>query len=146
MGDDLEREASRIADEIVALVERTDGPVTFYKVQREVAGFGKSEPPYRSVYRGRLLYWADMTDAGAQALDAVLDGKRVAAEVVDVLPYLSEGGGLKDDEWQPVVLLPARQANMSAKNGLFRVPRELLTPEHMLPSWKVLNPAGETAH
>jgi hypothetical protein len=35
-------------------------------------------------------------------------------------------------------LLPAREANISATNGLMRVPEECLTPAHMLPSWKVL--------
>jgi hypothetical protein len=148
MKTDIKKETSRIADEIVALVERTAGPVTLCRVHREVAGFGKSEPPYRSVYRGPLVFWADMSDAGAQALNNVLYGNRVAIQLVDVLPYLLEGGALKDENWAPVVLLPAKAANVSTKNGLFRLPEAFLTPAEMRPSWRVLRPgaANGTAH
>src|SRR5437868_1480000 len=115
MDSEVEREAGRIADEIVAMVERADGPVTLYRLQRQVGGFGASEPPYREIYRegdgGRVVYWADMTAAGAQALDNVMFGNRVAVEHVDVLPYVLEGGALKHEEWQPIVLLPAKEAN-----------------------------------
>jgi hypothetical protein len=142
MKTDLEKETSRIADEIVALVERTAGPVTLCRVHREVAGFGKSEPPYRSVYRGPLLFWADMSDVGAQALNNVTFGNRVAIQLVDVLPYLLEGGALKDENWAPIVLLPAKAANVSTKNGLFRLPEAFLTPAEMRPSWRVLTPGG----
>jgi hypothetical protein len=138
----LKRETNRIADEIVSLVERTGGPVTLCRVHCEIAGFAKAEPPYRSIYRGGLLYWADMTDAGGQALDNVLYGNRVAVEIVDELPYVLEGGGLRDADWQPVVLLPASAANVSTKNGLFRLPEELLRPGQMLPSWKPIKPAA----
>jgi hypothetical protein len=146
MHSDIERETSRIAEQIVALVERTNGPVTLSRVQREVTRFGTSEPPYRCIYRGPHLFWADMTDAGAEALDNVTLGKRVAVGVVNELLYLLEGGVLEHEDWLPVALLPARRANLSAKNGLFLVPPQLLTPEHMLPSWKVLKPDGRRAH
>ena len=43
--DTLEKQTNRIADAIVELVERTDGPVTLARVEREVAGFAKHEPP-----------------------------------------------------------------------------------------------------
>ena len=148
----VETEARRIADEIVALVERTDGPVTFHRVEREVSGFGASEPPYRDFYSGQagrpVVWWSNMSEAGAQALKNVLLGNRIAVEMVNALPYILEGGGLADDAWQPLVLLPAKQANVSAMNGLFRVPEELLAPGQMLPSWKVLKPGtvSGTAH
>ena len=45
----IEKDASRIADAIIELVERTDGPVTLARVDREVAGFAKDEPPTWSV-------------------------------------------------------------------------------------------------
>jgi hypothetical protein len=84
-----------------------------------------------------VVLWADMSEAGFQALHDVLHGNRVAIELVNPLIYMLEDGGLTDEDWQPIVLLPARGANLSGKNGLFRVPEEYLTPEHMLPSWKV---------
>src|SRR5262245_40222767 len=143
MDSDLKTEATRIADDIVALVERTGGPVTLCRVHREVAGFAAAEPPYREICREkagqRVIYWSGMTEAGAQALNDVLYGSRVAVEIVNVLPYFLDGGGLENDDWVPIVLLPASHANLSAKNGLFRVPKELL------PSWKVLTPAGGSA-
>jgi hypothetical protein len=120
----------------------TDGPVTLYRIHREVAGFAKAEPPFRAVYRGPLLYWAEMSDAGAQALNNVLYGSRVAIQLADVLTYLLEGGGLTDEDWQPNVLLPARQANLSTKNGLLRVPEVFLTPAEMRPSWRVITPGA----
>lgn len=140
----VETEARRIADEIVALVERTDGPVTFYRVEREVSGFGASEPPYRDFYSQRdgelVVWWANMSEAGVEAFKNVLLGNRIAVAMVNALPYILEGGALREEDWQPVVLLPASAANVSTKNGLFRVPEELLAPEQMLPSWKVLKP------
>lgn len=149
MNRNLKTETTRIADDIVALVEQTGGPVTLCRVHGEVTGFAAAEPPARAVYRqqnGRqIIYWSDMTEAGAMALNNVLYGSRVALEAVDVLPYLLEGGVLDNEDWQPIVLLPASHANLSAKNGLFRVPQQLLTPGRMFPSWKVLAPAGASA-
>jgi hypothetical protein len=40
-----EKQATRIADAIVDLVERNDGPVTLAQIEREVEGFAKEEPP-----------------------------------------------------------------------------------------------------
>jgi len=37
---------------------------------------------------------------------------------------------------------PAKAANVSTKNGLFRLPEALLTPAEMRPSWRVLIPGG----
>jgi hypothetical protein len=39
----LEKEAGRIADEIVRLVERTNGPVTLVQVRSEIPGFAANE-------------------------------------------------------------------------------------------------------
>src|SRR5690349_10332393 len=94
----LKNEASRIADDIVALVERIGGPVTLCRVHREIAGFASSGPPHREVFREqggqRLVLWSDLSEAGAQALNQVLYGCRVAMEHVDASPYLEEGGVL----------------------------------------------------
>jgi hypothetical protein len=35
----IEKQANRIADAIVELVERTDGPVTLARIHREIPGF-----------------------------------------------------------------------------------------------------------
>jgi hypothetical protein len=43
--DQIEKSANRIADAIVELVERTDGPVTLAQVEREIPGFAKKDPP-----------------------------------------------------------------------------------------------------
>jgi hypothetical protein len=48
----------RIADEIVALVERAGEPVSLLRVDRRVAGFAASERPYRHLDRelgGKLV-------------------------------------------------------------------------------------------
>src|SRR5690242_5870455 len=110
MKSEIEIEAKRIADDIVSLVERVGGPVTLCRVHREIAGFASSGPPHREVFREqdgrRLVLWSDLSEAGAQALNQVLYGFRVAVEHVDASPYLEEGGVLANDDWQPVVLLP----------------------------------------
>jgi hypothetical protein len=46
-----QEEINRIADEIVALVDRVGGPVTLYRIDREVPGFAASEPPSRNILR-----------------------------------------------------------------------------------------------
>ena len=80
--DTFEKQTNRISDAIVELVERIDGPVTLARVQREVAGFAKHEPPTWSFVIERdgveKVYWAGMTEAGSLALQKVLRGRRVA--------------------------------------------------------------------
>ena len=66
-----------------------------------------------------------MSEAGYLALRKVLNGRRVALQLVNVLPYLLEGCVIKNDGWTPMVLLPAKAANLDAPNRLMRVP-----PEH----------------
>jgi hypothetical protein len=66
---------------------------------------------------------------------------RIADEIVALVEWAGEPVtlcALADKDWAPIVLLPARAANISTKNGLLRVPEEWLTPEHKLPNWKVL--------
>ena len=129
MENDLEREAGRIADAIVELVERRDGPVTLAQVQREVPGFAKHEPPsWEHVVKhdGReTSFWSEMTEAGLAGLLKVFRERRVAVQFVSVLPYLLEGCVIEDDDWQPIVLLPARAANVDSPNWLLRVPQPI---------------------
>jgi hypothetical protein len=119
-----------IADAIVELVERTNGPVTLARIEREVSGFAKKEPPTfqysaRTVDEEAII-WDGMSEAGATALRVVMVGHRVAVQPVDVRPYLAEGYLLKNGNWFPVVLLPARAANLQARNWLVRASPELL--------------------
>ena len=87
----LEKDTRRIADAIVELVERTDGPVTLARVHREVAGFTKPEPPsWAHVVthgRGEISFWYDMTKAGLAALINVMSNeRRVAIQFVTCSP------------------------------------------------------------
>jgi len=124
----LKTSANDIADAIVELVERTDGPVTLARVEREVSGFAKKEPPTfhyaTQTVDGETIIWDGMTEAGAAALRMVMRGHRVAVQPVDVRPYLAEGYLLENENWFPVVLLPARAANLEARHWLVRAPQE----------------------
>lgn len=128
--DTLEKQTSRIADAIVELVERTDGPVTLVQVQREIAGFAKHEPPSWSHLithaSGELSYWGEMSEAGLAALRKVTEERMVAVQFVNIVPYLVDGCVSTDETWQPIVLLPARAANMDTPTGLVRYPQWFL--------------------
>jgi hypothetical protein len=125
MKTELKKEAGRIADAIVELVERSDGPVTLCKVAREVTGFAKEEPPswdYFIKHDGKeTLYWCGMTEGGFLALQAVMRGRRVAVQPVNELPYVVDDGVIARDNWQPIVLLPAKAANLDSPKWLLRV-------------------------
>jgi len=127
MKPDLEKEIARIADAIVGLVERTDGPVTLARVQEEISGFAKHEPPsWKHVVKhdGReTSFWSEMTEAGLAALLKVTRERRVAIQFVSVMPYLLDGCLIEDEDWQPIVLLPAKAANLDSQNWRLRVPQ-----------------------
>jgi hypothetical protein len=120
----VENEATRIADAIVKLVERVDGPVTLAKIQRDVAGFAaKTAPAWEYVIETdgkEVVIWSDMTEAGLAALEKVMIGRRVAVQLVSLLPYLFEDVLPDDPDWQPVVLLPAKAANLDTPLWLMR--------------------------
>src|SRR5580704_6670940 len=90
----LEKEARRIADAIVTLVERTDGPVTLARLDREIPGFSQTDGPSWEYYvehdAGETVIWEGMTEAGHLALRKVISGRRVAIQPVNLLPYLLE--------------------------------------------------------
>jgi hypothetical protein len=121
----LEKLASDIADLIVKLVNDTDGPVTLARVDRDVPGFAKKEPPnWGYVIEGsetEQLVWNGMSEAGNLALRKVISERRVAIQLVNTLPYLLENCVLYDDDWVPTMLLPARAANLAAPRRLVRV-------------------------
>ena len=124
--DTLEKHTNRIANAIVELVERTDGPVTLARVQHEVPGFAGNAPPFWAhVARhagGETSFWSDMTEAGLAGFRKVMNERRVAIQFVSPLLYLLEGRVMEDANWQPIVLLPARAANVDSPNWLIRAP------------------------
>jgi hypothetical protein len=126
---------ARIAKEIVDLVERTDGPVPLNRIDEQVQGFRATSGPSWSYFlqlsTGEAVIWDGMTEAGYKALRRVLNKRQVALQVVNVLPYVIEGVRVLDPNWQPVVLLPIRAANIDGPNWAFRV-SPALAPQMML--------------
>jgi hypothetical protein len=123
----LEKEAGRIADAITELVNRIQGPVMLTQVDREVPGFAGHAPPYWDhLSRGRRherSFWYGMTEAGHTALLKVMNERRVAIQFVSPLLYLAlENLLIEDMNWQPIVLLPARAANVESPNWSMRLP------------------------
>jgi hypothetical protein len=122
----VENEATRIADAIVKLVERIDGPVTFAQIQRDIAGFAaKTAPAWDYIIENgakETVIWTGMTEAGLAALEKLISGRRVAFQSVNVWPYLLGDVLVDHPDWQPVVLLPAKGANLSIPQWLMRVP------------------------
>jgi hypothetical protein len=67
----IEKQASDIADAIVELVERANGPVTLGEVDRKIPGFVAKEPPsWQYFYEhddGReVVFWGGMTEAASR--------------------------------------------------------------------------------
>jgi hypothetical protein len=124
-------QAGRIADAIVDLVERTDGPVTLARIDREISGFAAKESPaweYFVEHAGEeALIWDGMTEAGCAALRRVMSGRRVTVQrLINLLPYALEGGFPRCDNWMPVVLLPVRAANLDTSNWRMRGSQQFL--------------------
>ena len=64
----IENQANRIADAIVDLVERTDGPVTFTQIEREVEGFATKPSSWAYELGERpgqpaMVVWEGMSEA-----------------------------------------------------------------------------------
>jgi len=122
----IEKQACHIADAIIELVERIDGPVTLARLHREIPGFAK-EAPYVWDYviernDGETIIWTDMTEAGFKGLRKAISARRIALQLlVSPLLYIIEGLYYPQVEnWTPVVLLPARAANLDTPNWRMR--------------------------
>jgi hypothetical protein len=117
-------EIERIANDIFDLVERVDGPVTLNDIDDSVSGFFKPKGPAYSYVVGNqgseTTFWYNMTEVGYLALQRVLNDHRVAVQLVTSLPYLLEGICITDKTWQPIILLPARAANLETPTFLTR--------------------------
>jgi hypothetical protein len=129
-----------IADEIVHLVECTDGPVTLAQIAKEVPGFAKPVDAracwaYFYTYNDReVLLWDNMTKAGLQALQEVIKDRRVAVQFVSPIVYITEAVLSEDphaiqmpesNNWVPVVVLPKAAGNLDTPNMLLRVSAQL---------------------
>jgi hypothetical protein len=126
---------ARMAREIVSLVERIDGPVPLNRIDEHVSGFRAPHGPSWSYFMrhsaGEAVLWDGMTKAGYKALRHVLNEREVALQLVNALPYIFENVRLIDPDWQPVLLLPVRAANINGPHWAFRVP-PALAPQMML--------------
>jgi hypothetical protein len=122
----LEKRSNEIANAIVALVNKTNGPVKFSRLDREVSGFTSKEQSiwqYLIDNSGKeFLIWSGMSEAGSAALSKVISGHRIALQFVNAVPYILDGCLLYDDDWLPSVLLPARAANLETPKRLLRSP------------------------
>jgi hypothetical protein len=120
----LEKRSDKIANAIVALVNDTNGPVTFSQIDIEVPGFTSKERStwdYLIDNAGKeFLIWRGMSEAGFAALSKVISGRRVAIQYVSALPYILDNCVLFDDAWLPSVLVPAKAANLETPRRLLR--------------------------
>jgi hypothetical protein len=127
----IEKEANRIADAIVELVERVNGPVTLALIHHTIAGFAEEGSDWGYVVEDlegkETLIWKGMTEPGSQALVKVLRDRRVAIQRLrNMLLYLFSGLYPDDANWWPVVLVPARAANLHGPRWLHRASQTYL--------------------
>jgi hypothetical protein len=116
--------ATMIADLIVDLVNKTNGPVTLAQIDRDVPGFAqKNRPNHCYVIREKTeqVFWNGMSEGGYLALRDVIFERRVAIQFVNALPYLLQNCVVYDADWVPTVLIPAKAANLSAPRRLVRL-------------------------
>ena len=115
-------EVSRIADEIVSLVEQEDC-LTFTELDQRIEGFRSSVDLGWSFGCGQLQAWAGMSDAGVLALERLVDQRRIAFAPSSAMTYAFHGGRVPvfDKSWIPMVLRPARYGELCA-NGFLMVP------------------------
>jgi len=127
----IEKQACLLADAIVELVERTDGPVTLIQIEREILGFASNQPPsWEYVIEqdgGETLIWDGMTEAGEAALRKVMSGRMVAVQYLsNPILYFLEDRYPQCENWMPVVLLPTRAANLETPKWLMRFSENFL--------------------
>ena len=63
----------------------------------------------------------DGTSRQPKALDEVISRRRIAIQVLTTrVPYFADGLVLQSENWSPVVLVPARAANLDTPHRLMR--------------------------
>jgi hypothetical protein len=120
-----EKLARRIADAIVELVEHTDGPVPLGQLNRDIPDFASEEPDAWEYYLerndGETIIWTNMTEAGVVGLRKAISERRIAIQVLaNPLPYVIAWPYPQCENWLPVVLLPAKAANLDTPKWLMR--------------------------
>lgn len=146
MNRDLQKDVDRIAEAIVQLVERADGPVLLAQLEDEIPGFATSQKSSWDYLVNigapdKVTLWDGMTEAGVKALGKVLDG-RVAVQFVDPLLYLTKGYDL--GTCLPIALLPAKYANWKSPNWLMRASDKVYATVEGRPGHRRLTPAPAT--
>jgi hypothetical protein len=127
-----ESAVSEIANAIVDLVERTGGPVTLARIEREIAGFKADDDVKRSWEwvigedQDENLIWDGMSEEGCSALRKILLERKVAMQPAPKLVYFVEGGCPKHQNWFPISLVPARMAKLDTGGVLIRGPQDVL--------------------
>ena len=73
--------------------------------------------------------------------------RRVAVQFVSLLPYLLENILINNENWQPIVLLPARAANLDSPKFLIRGSEVFVGIALNTAGWRSLkpDPVGFTA-
>jgi hypothetical protein len=112
----------RIADAIVALVERTNGPVFLHEIDQEIAGFkatGKNGYIYFIERDGKeTVFWAGMTKCGFEALQSVLKNRRVAVQYVSGFPYVFDVFMSMSIIGSPSSSCPCARRTLPLRNGI----------------------------
>ena len=121
---------NQIANPIVDLVERTGGPVTLARIEREVPGFAAAnDPDHWSWVTGdddEHVLWDGMTEQGCAALREVILARRVAMQPCPWPVYAVEGRYPLDARWVPIVLVPTHMANIDTPGPLMRGSQQVL--------------------
>ena len=60
---------------------------------------------------------------------------------MSLLPYLLEDGLIYNENWRPIVLLPARAANLDSPKWLVRASQDYVAIALDTPGWRLLKPA-----
>jgi hypothetical protein len=121
----IARQASRIADAIVELVERTDGLVPLTQLHSDIPGFAKEGADGWEYYLerddGETVIWVGMSEVGVEGLCKAISERRIAIQLLaNPLLYLVAWGYPKCENWLPVVLLPAKAANLDTPKWRMR--------------------------
>ena len=122
--------STQIANAIVDLVERTNGPVTLAQIEREVPGFAEQDGRrHWSWVAGdgddEDVIWDGMTKRGCEALRRVVLEGKVAMQPCPSSVYAFQGRWPLDATWVPIALVPARMANLKTPGPLIRGDQQL---------------------
>jgi hypothetical protein len=118
--------SERIANDIVAVVEKTGGPVTLARIARKVPGFEQTGAYSWRYEVDDTLVWDQMTEEGWKALEAVILEGRVAQRMASTSAYLLDGRRPTSPNWMPIYLVPKALANFRLRGALISESEEVL--------------------